>query len=101
MAENLESGQKRARKPNFIATECAIILEAAEENIHIIKSKFSNNVTNKNKIQIWEDIAERVNAIGACKRSVIQIMENWRRMVGNAKKRAQPDLKRQKEDGLW
>ena len=52
-----------------------MILEAAEENIHIIKSKFSNNVTNKNKIQIWEDIAERVNAIGVCKRSVMEIKD--------------------------
>ena len=70
------------RKPNFTATERAIILEAAEENIHIIKSKFSNNVTNKNKIQIWQDIAERVNAIGVCKRSVMEInKEEWRGMV--------------------
>ena len=52
-----------------------MILEAAEENIHIIKRKFSNNVTNKNKIQIWEDIAERVNAIGVCKRSVMEIKD--------------------------
>ena len=50
-----------------------MILEAAEENIHIIKSKFKNNVRDKNKIQIWEDIAERVNAIGVCKRSVMEI----------------------------
>ena len=78
MAENLEPGQKRARQPNFTATECAIILEAAEENTHIIKSKFSNNVTNKNKMQIWEDITERVNAIGMCKRSVMEIKEEWR-----------------------
>ena len=53
-------------------------MEAAEENIHIIKNEFSNNVTNKNKIQIWEDIAERVNAIVVCKRSVIEIKEKWR-----------------------
>ena len=61
-------------------------MQAAEENIHIIKSKFSNNVTNKNKIQIWEDIAERVNTIGVCKRSVMEIKEKWRGMVTNAKK---------------
>ena len=69
--------------------KCAIILEAAVENIQVIKSKFSNNVTNKNKIQIWEDIAEHVNAIGACKRSVMEMMEikeKWRGMVSNAKK---------------
>ena len=82
MAENLEPGQKRVRNPNFTATERAILLEAAEENIHIIKGKFSNN----NKIQIWEDIAERVNAIGVCKRWVMQIKEKWRGMVSNAKK---------------
>ena len=86
MAENLEPGQKRVRKPNFTARERAIILEAAEENVHIIKGELSNNVTNKNKIQIWEDIAERANAIGVYKRSVMQIKEKWRGMVSNAKK---------------
>ena len=80
------AGAKKGEKPNFSARERAIILEAAEENIHIIKSKFSNNVTNKNKIQIWEDIAERVNAIGVCKRLVMQIKEKWQGMVINAKK---------------
>ena len=52
----------------------------------MIKSKFSNNVTNKNKIQILEDMAERVNAIGVCKRSVMEIKEKWRGIVSNAKK---------------
>ena len=61
-------------------------MEAAEEIIHISKSKFSNNVTNKNKVQILEDMAERVNAIGVCKRSVMEIKEKWRGMVSNAKK---------------
>ena len=101
MAENSEPGQKRARKPNFNSTECAIILETAEENIHIIKSKFSNNVTNKNKIQIWEDIAERVNAIGVCKRSVIEIKEKWRGMVSNAKKEHNKIAMDRKEDRWW
>ena len=63
-----------------------MILEAAEENIHISKSKFSNNVTNKNKIQIWKDMADHVNAIGVCKRSVMEIKEKWRGMVSNTKK---------------
>ena len=94
----VENGEKTA---NFTATDRAITSEAAEENIHIIKSKFSNNVTNKNKIQIWEDIAERVNAIGVCKRSVMEIKEKWRGMVSNAKKEHNQDRKRQKEDGLW
>ena len=86
MAENLEPGQKRVRKPNFTARERAIILEAAEENVHIIKGKLSNNVASKNKIQIREDLAERANAIGVYKRSVMQIKEKWRGMVINAKK---------------
>ena len=83
MAEN---AGKRARKPNFTAAECTLILEAAEENIEIIKSKFSNTLGNKNKIRIWEQITERVNSLGVCKRSVIEIKEKWRGMVSSAKK---------------
>ena len=87
IAENEEPGSgKRARKPNFTAAECTVILESAEENIDIIKSKFSSTLTNKNKIKIWEQITDRVNSLGICKRSVMEVKEKWRGMVSNAKK---------------
>ena len=48
MAENTEP-PKRARKPNFIAAKCTLLLTVAEGNINIIKSKFTNAIMNKNK----------------------------------------------------
>ena len=81
MAEN-----KRNRKPNFTAAECSVIFEEAEQNIEIIKSKFTSTLTNKNKTKVWEDITAKVNSLGVCLRSVSEVKEKWRGMVGAAKK---------------
>ncbi|XP_022808767.1 t-SNARE domain-containing protein 1-like [Stylophora pistillata] len=87
MAENVApSPAKRARKPNFTPAECAVILEEAEENINIIKSKFSSTLCNKNKTRIWEEITEKVNALGVSKRTVVEVKEKWRGMVSGAKR---------------
>ena len=85
MAENVEPA-KRARKPNFTAAECALILETAEENMSIIRSKFSNTVTNQNKTKVWEEITTRVYSLGVCKRNVEEVKEKWRGMVTTVKK---------------
>ena len=81
MAEN-ESN----RKPNFTTAECAVIFEEAEQNIEIIKSKFTSTLTSKNKTKVWEDITAKVNSLGVCLRSVREVKEKWRGMVGAAKK---------------
>ena len=87
MAENVApSPAKRARKANFTPAECAIILEAAEQNLNVIKSKFSSTLTNKNKTKVWEEITDKVNALGVCRRTVFEVKEKWRCMVSNAKK---------------
>ena len=87
MAENSEP-VKRARKSNFTAAECTLLLTVAEENINIITSKFTNAITNKskNKNKVWEEITDQVNSLGVCKRSVTEIKEKWRGMVSSAKK---------------
>ena len=55
MAENIEpSPAKRPRKPTFTPAECAVIFEEAEENLSIIKGKFSATLSNKNKSRVWE-----------------------------------------------
>ena len=87
MAENIEpSPAKRPRKPNFTPAECAVIFEEAEENLSIIKSKFSSTLSNKNKSRVWEKITSKVNALGVCKRSVAEVKERWRGMVSSARK---------------
>ena len=87
IAENIESSPaKRPRKPNFTPTECAVIFEEAEENLSIIKSKFSSALSNKNKSRVWEEITTKVNALCVCKRSVAEVKEKWRGMVSSARK---------------
>ena len=77
---------KRNRKPNFTAAECALICEAAEQNLAVIKTKFSTTLTNKNKTKVWEDITTRVNSLGVCLRSVAEVKDKWRGMVSAAKR---------------
>ena len=82
MAENIEpSLAKRPGKPNFMPAECVVIFQEAEENLSIIKSKFSSTLSNKNKSQVWEEITSVVNALGVCKRSVAEVKEKWKGMV--------------------
>ena len=77
---------KRARKPNFTPAECAVIFEEAEENINIIKGKFTSTLANKNKPRVWDEITNKVNALGICKRSVVEVKDKWREMVSSPKK---------------
>ena len=87
MAENVApSLAKRARKPNFTPAECAVIFENAEENINVIKSKFSSTLTNKNKSRGREEITNKVNSLSVCKQDVMDVKEKWRSMVSSAKK---------------
>ena len=87
MAENVApSPAKRARKPNFTPAECNVIFEAAEENLDVIKSKFSNVLSNNNKTKVWEDITNKVNSLGVCLCTVAEVKEKWRGMVSTAKK---------------
>jgi hypothetical protein len=75
---------KRARKPNFSSAECALILQLAEENIEIIREKFSSTITNKRKHAVWQNICEKINALGVAKRSATDIKEKWRAMRNEA-----------------
>ena len=40
---------KRPRKANFFPAECQLILQWAEDNLEVLREKFSNNLTNKRK----------------------------------------------------
>ena len=77
---------KRARKPNFSSAECALILQLAEENIEIIREKFSSTLTNQRKKALWQNISEKVNSLGVAKRSSSDVREKWRAMRNEARK---------------
>ena len=85
---------KRPRKPNFSTAECTTILEMAEENIDIIREKFSNVLTNQKKAEVWRNIVSKVNAHGVTVRTVSEVKDKWRAMVMGAKK----DFSREKRE---
>ena len=56
-AENVSPpSAKPTRKPNFTPADCTVVFEKAEENINVIKSKFSSTLANKTKSRVWEEI---------------------------------------------
>lgn len=77
---------KRPRKPNFSPAECTTILKMAEENLTVIREKFSNTITNQRKKEVWKTIADKVNSLGVAKRTVTEVKDKWRSMVMGAKK---------------
>ena len=77
---------KRPRKSNFSPAECTLLLELAEQNLSVIREKFSNSLNNKMKADVWKSITDKVNAIGVAKRTTGEIKDKWRTMVSSAKK---------------
>ncbi|KAK3725269.1 hypothetical protein QZH41_001284 [Actinostola sp. cb2023] len=89
---------KRNRKANFTVAECSLILEQAEKDLDVIKSKFSSVITNKRKNRVWEEIA-KVNSLGVCIRSVSEVKDKWRAMVSNTRKEHAKVNKDQRKTG--
>ena len=56
--------QKRPRKTNWSDSEITVLTEKVEEYLDLIRSKFSNNVTNAKKNAAWLEITEAINAVG-------------------------------------
>ena len=52
----------------------------------ILRSKFTNSVTNLKKKQVWSEITAAVNAIGVDKRTETEILEKWKNVHSAAKR---------------
>ena len=60
-------------------SEIAILTEKVEENLSIIQSKLTNNVTNqKKKNEIWCKIVDAANAVGVAQRMTTEVREKWK-----------------------
>ena len=46
-----------------------------EANKGILQSKFTDNVTNKNKNETWKAITEKVNAVGVASRTIYEVKQ--------------------------
>ena len=58
----------------------------AEENLTVIREKFSNTISNKMKAQVWQAISNEVNSLGVAQRTINEVKDKWRSMVGVARK---------------
>ena len=64
--------QRKVGKVNFSASELVVLTEEVEENMFVLKSKFTDSVTNARKNKIWADITAAVNAVGVANGGVVQ-----------------------------
>ena len=82
-----EKGEnKKHRKPNFTTAEVIMITEEVEKNLETLRSKFTNDITNKSKNEVWRKIADRVNAAGVHKRTPQEVRDKWKNLTSKAKK---------------
>ena len=100
MAESeIEIKAERKRKPNFSMNEMSVITDSVQKNLDIIQSKLTNNVTNKKKNQIWEEITKDVNAVGKANRTVQEVKDKWKNLHSTAKKEFSTFKKESKKTG--
>ena len=71
---------KRQKKPNFSDRELSIMLESISENYDAIASKQQNALTNKQKKQAWNFVADKVNAHGGYNRDASAVKKKWKDM---------------------
>ena len=100
MAESeIEIKAERKRKPNFSMNEMSVITDSVRKNLDIIQSKLTNNITNKKKNQIWEEITKDVNAAGKANRTVQEVKDKWKNLHSTAKKEFSTFRKESKKTG--
>ena len=81
-----QAKQKRPCKTNWSDLEITVLTEKVEENLDLIRSKFSNKVTNAKKNATWLEITEAVNANGVAYRIVQEVWAKWKNLTSTAKK---------------
>ena len=64
------------------------------KNIDIIQSKLTNNITNKYKKQIWEEITKHVNAVGKANRTVQEVKDKWENLHSTEKNKTKTKQKK-------
>ena len=87
--------ERKPRKANVLATKVAIIQDKVEENLDTLQSKFTTNVTNKKKSDIWIDITKEVNAAGVSPRTAQEVKDKWKNMATQAKKKQFSSFRRE------
>ena len=79
------------------SSEIAVLTEKVEENLTILQSKLTNSVTNQKKNEIWQKIADAVNAVGVTVRTTAEVREKWKSLHSQAKREFTELAKEQKK----
>ncbi|CAG2195887.1 unnamed protein product [Mytilus edulis] len=85
--------EKKKRRSNWDSSEISLLRQLVEKNLFTIRSKFSNSLTNKAKVEVWRGITVQINALGLHGRTVAEVKVKWQNMQSNAKKTYQ-DVKK-------
>ena len=74
------ANSRKARKQNFTTSKISVLTEKVEEDRSVLQSKLTNSVTNQQKNEIWAEIVDVVNAVGAKKRTTAEVCEKWKNL---------------------
>ena len=108
MAERVESGnegevtdesKERKRKPNFSVNEISVITENVKNHLAVIQSKLTNNITNRKKNEVWQEITDAVNAVGTAGRTLAEVKDKWKNLHSTVKKEFSTFRKETKKTG--
>ena len=73
--------------------------EKVEENVDLVRSKFSYNVTYAKNNAAWLEITEAVTAVGVAYRTVQEVWDKWKSLTSTAKKEFSDFGKEQRKTG--
>ena len=97
LSQTMMSDPKRSRNKDFSSIECEILMEKFVENNEILSSKHSNEITERRKQSIIQDILMSVNSRGGNGRTLNAIKEKWQNERRRAKKKVSDFLNAQKK----
>ena len=66
--------------------EISVITEIVKNHLAVIESKLTNNITNRKKNKVWQQITDAVNAVGTVGRTVAEVKDKWKNLHSTAKK---------------
>ncbi|XP_056102083.1 myb-related transcription factor, partner of profilin-like [Rhinichthys klamathensis goyatoka] len=79
--------QKTTSKDTFQKDEINVLLEEIEQNKDVIFTRFKGHHTNKEKQNIWEDIATKLTATRGVQRSGKEVRKKWQDFASLAKRK--------------
>uniref|UniRef100_K1PK06 Myb-related transcription factor, partner of profilin n=1 Tax=Magallana gigas TaxID=29159 RepID=K1PK06_MAGGI len=94
----MEKELKR-RKPNWSESELMALAEAVAPHFRVLKGKFSAFITSERKNQLWQDIANQVNAVAMVNRTTEEMKKKWADMQSLTKKKKAERRRSMKQTG--